>query len=94
MRLSFHSDPTFASKYRIYLKFKRGGSNYPQVTYGNTTLSEGQQICNAFNQFFKDAFSTSTQKQPQLVIIIYFIKWQRYNITSTHISVKCGETPQ
>lgn len=43
-----------------YVKSKRGGSSYPKYfTHGDNTFSEGQQICNAFNEFFKDAFNSS-----------------------------------
>lgn len=52
-RLIKHSPKHFWS----YVKSKRGGSNYPnKFTIGNTEITDGQDICNAFNKFFESVF--------------------------------------
>lgn len=40
-----------------YVKSKRGGSNYPHsFTLGNLQVTNGQNICTAFNSFFKSVY--------------------------------------
>lgn len=44
-----------------YVKSKRGSSNYPkQFTYENNSYNGGDQICEAFNNFFEKMFSHPT----------------------------------
>jgi hypothetical protein len=40
-----------------YIKSLRNSSNYPrQLTYGDSSFTDGRSICNAFNEFFRSVF--------------------------------------
>jgi hypothetical protein len=47
-----------------YIKSIRGGSGYPKMlTYGDMKVTDGVEICNAFNGFFKSVFGVPSQNK-------------------------------
>jgi hypothetical protein len=70
-----------------YIKSMRGGLSYPKVlTYNNEKVTEGTEICKAFNEFFKSVFgapieSTDTNYERNTI----------ESISKIHISVDVVE---
>lgn len=56
---------TTPKKFWSYVKALRGGSNFPDtVTLGNTKYTGGEQICDAFSDYFKSVFGPASTSSP------------------------------